>query len=367
MSLALQRQFVHVPALALGLVVATSADAWARRSDDSNAAAASTVLDDAAHAHDRNEVSTPSSAAPLAVTTRITPDPSHIADRLLLEVTVAYPAGYTVNLPTGVSFAPMHRLEVEALEPEPTGQGLRRVFRIALQHFSTGEATVPGFALTYVDPDGQVKTHSVAAQTFSVDALLANEADPSRKGEDPARSLVYPNERAQWVILASALALVIGALGSWLYLRWRSRTVEVPVVPPRPAHEIALEALQRLESRTNEMLQGERQILYFLELTEILKGYLQRRFAVEALDRTTEELRRELIRSTQAIAPLHVDEVVKLLQSCDLIKFARQTSTPSEALAALMQVRRMVEISRPIAVATPSVPAGHESRNEVQP
>ena len=49
---------------------------------------------------------------------------------------------------------------------------------------------------------------------------------------------------------------------------------------------------------------------YYVELTEIGKGYLERRFGVEALDRTTDEIRRALLRDPNAVAPLSADEVM---------------------------------------------------------
>jgi hypothetical protein len=52
---------------------------------------------------------------------------------------------------------------------------------------------VPAFPLTYLAPDGAVKTVQVPATGFTVSSLLANEPDPKRQGEDPAVSLEYPN------------------------------------------------------------------------------------------------------------------------------------------------------------------------------
>lgn len=285
------------------------------------------------------------SDGPVAVTTRVTPDPSQVGDLLKLEVTVAYPAGYAVNMPLGLKFDPLHLVSVDESEPESTGQGFRKVFTVTLQHFAVGEAKVPGFPLTYVAPDGAVQAAQVPPHAFTVTALLANEADPKRQGEDPPVSLEYPNTRAETAIYWAAGALLAGFVSALLWMRWRRRPRPVVLPPPEPAHLVALRQLDRLQ-QADYAARGEFQLHYLL-LTEILKGYLEGRFGVDALERTTDELRRALIGAGEAIAPLKPDEVIRFLQECDLVKFARFAPPAAEAQGALEQARGMVEASAP--------------------
>ncbi|MBK8260911.1 MAG: hypothetical protein IPK80_06170 [Nannocystis sp.] len=302
--------------------------------------------------------SSPSSdaSAPVAVTTRLTPDPSSIGDLLTLEVSAAYPSGYRVNLPMGLEFAPLHLVGVEEEEPVATGQGsLRKVFRVQLQRFATGEARTPAFPLTYVGPKGEVETVRVPAHAFTVRSLLANEADPQRQGEDPPVSIEYPAERAELVIYASAVAMAAGFVAALLWRRWRRRLRPVIGPPPVPAHEQALGALAELEGRG--LLETGLFEDYYVQLTEITKGYLEGRFGVEALDRTTEELRRELIRSGDRIAPLRPSEVIAFLQGCDLVKFARYAPELAAAREDLARVRAIVEETR-ADLARPAADAG---------
>jgi lipase chaperone LimK len=64
--------------------------------------------------------------------------------------------------------------------------------------------------------------------------------------------------------------------------------------PPVPAHVTAFQALEELE-RADLITKNQFQD-YYLELTEIAKAYIEGRFGVPALDRTTDELRRDLER-----------------------------------------------------------------------
>ena len=86
---------------------------------------------------------------------------------------------------------------------------------------------------------------------------------------------------------------------------------------------------------------------YYLQLTEIAKGYIEGRFGIDALDRTTDELRRALEQAAAQIAPLTPKELVRFLQACDLVKFARFAPPGDEAEAALAEVRKMVDDTAP--------------------
>jgi hypothetical protein len=294
----------------------------------------------------------PATDSPVAISARVTPDPSQIGDLIKLEVTVAYPTGYAVNVPLGLKLDPMHLVSVEETDPESTGQGLRKVFTFTIQHFNVGDAKTPAFPITYVAPDGAVQTAQVPSHTFTVTALLANEADPKRQGEDPPISLEYPNNTAETAIYFTAGALVAGFVSALLWLRWRRRPRPVVLPPPEPADRVALRALDRLKE-ADYAGRGEFQ-LHYLMLTEILKGYLEGRFGIDALERTTDELRAALLRSEAAIAPLKPTDVIRFLQQCDLVKFARFAPPPSEASDAIEQARGMVQATTVVAPAAAS-------------
>lgn len=299
------------------------------------------------------------SDGPVIVSTRLTPDPSNVGDLLVLEVVAGFPRDVRVNLPTKLSFEPLHHVRTVEGEPEPTGDGLRKTFKVELQHFEVGEAEIPSFPVTYVDADGGVHTVDVPAHRFVVESLLANEDDPQRRGEDPPISREYADTTAE-IVLWSALATLLLGLIAWLLVArfWRRRQVDLGP-PPVPAHEIALEALDELE-RGELLQQGEVQ-RYYVELTEIAKGYLERRFGVLALDRTTEEIREVLERDMQRVAPLSAEELMAFLGECDLVKFARLKPADTEAQQALGSVRTMVEGSIEVTPVAPEAAAAEST------
>jgi hypothetical protein len=279
------------------------------------------------------------------VSARVSPDPSSIGDLLELQVVAAYPRGISVNVPSGISFAPLHLVSITESSPEPTGEGLRKVIDIELQHFDVGEAKIPAFSLTYVTQAGEVETVEVPAQPFAVAPLLANEPNPERAPDDAPISIEYPNVLAETIIY-SAVATIAAGLLFWLLLRrWLRRERPEVVEPPIPPHERALAALDALEAAA--LVDDEQFAEHYLRLTEIAKAYIGARFAIEALDRTTDELNMTLRRHPDCVAPIDPRELIAFLQGCDLIKFARVAPPPERAHEATAYVREIVERTRP--------------------
>jgi hypothetical protein len=306
------------------------------------------------------QVSNPDS--PVAVTTRLTPDPSQIGDILQLEIIAAYPQGFSVNLPIGLDLSPLEVVSVDEAEAESSGAGLRKTFTLKLQQFGVGEARVPDFPLTYVDLQGRVETMQVEGRAFSVDSLLANEADPQRQGEDPPISLEYPNELAETIIYVVALVVILAIALALILVAIVTRKKPIVVAPPVPPHLRAFEALDELARRRHDMIEAGQFQDYYVELTEVAKGYVEDRFGFEALDRTTDEIRRDLGRAAERIAPLRAADLISFLQECDLVKFARFAPPADETEEALGTVRRMVEDTVP----RPKLDAA-ESKDEPEP
>ncbi|MFO7567544.1 MAG: hypothetical protein R6X02_33175 [Enhygromyxa sp.] len=286
--------------------------------------------------------------APISVTTRLSPDPSHVGDLLTLEVIVAYPSDHAINLPSGLDFAPLELVSSEPGPVESTGSGLRQRFTITLQYFEVGEAAVPSFPITWIDPDNQVHTYSVEPHPFVVESLLANEAEPEPQGPDPMFSLEYANVRLAEIIVAVIGGLLLATCLAVVFIMLRRRDKPVYVPPPIPPHERALADLDVLAGEREGLVSAGAYQDYYLRLTEIAKRYLGARFGFEALDRTTEEIQDLLTRKQVQVEPLDPKAVISFLQDCDLVKFARLSPPEEETREALLLVREMVERTRPI-------------------
>jgi hypothetical protein len=283
---------------------------------------------------------------PITVTTRLTPEPAYVGDLLTLEVIVAYPRDHSINLPSGLDFSPLELVAVEAGAVESTGNDLRQRFTITLQQFAVGEASVPSFPVTWIDPHDAVHTYNVPPHRFEISSLLGNEADPQPRGDDPMVSLEYANVRLAEILVAVIAALLLAALLATLLIVWRRRERPVQAPPPTPPHVRALADLDTLAREREQLIAARAYQVFYLRLTEIAKAYLGARFGFEALDRTTEEIQDLFTRGQVRVEPLDPKAVLSFLQDCDLVKFARLSPPDAETVEALQTVREMIEQTR---------------------
>ena len=160
------------------------------------------------------------------------------------------------------------------------------------------------------------------------------------------RLLEAPPEIPWAAILgAIALAIIIGlALARWLGRRRRGAGdgFGSPEVDP------SIEALAALRALTGLMNPGQSRE-FAIEVTAIVRLFLERRFDLVAPRRATEEFLREAAASNK-LDPSQRGLLEKFLRTCEAMKFGR-TEGSAEDLAATHQAAiRFVEASRGLPV-----------------
>ena len=188
-------------------------------------------------------------------------------------------------------------------------------------------------------------TFSVASAglILPVTSLVPPEATDVR---DLAPLVAFPRPWWPYLLLALAVLLFLGVL----FYVLRRRNQAPPALPPPPPepeispYDVARERLRALEAGAH-LDDAEAVKPFFVELSDILRSYLEHRIGVPALERTTSELLRELEGRTVRYklpgpAPARLREI---LQLADLAKFAKLTPPPAEGLAALDETRKTID------------------------
>jgi hypothetical protein len=173
-----------------------------------------------------------------------------------------------------------------------------------------------------------------------------------------------------WPLLA--LLVVAAAVYYFVYYRPRHRREHVEAPKPKvvlPPHEVALAALQALESK--KLWQEGHVKRYYTELTDILRAYMDGRFRVSTMEQTSDEIL-QTMRLTDGITNSSLQNLRQVLQLADLVKFARLEPLADENQLSLvnakMFISQTVEVkSVDTTAAITDVPGAEEQQDEPEP
>ncbi len=151
-----------------------------------------------------------------------------------------------------------------------------------------------------------------------------------------------------WPYVLLGLALVIVVTLIW-YMIWRRR--QPPPEPQEESDEDELPspaelALERLDALEGAPLTTKSQVeTYYVELSDILRTYIEHRLRIPALESTTQELMMELIHpNIQHQIPSGIPrQVEQILSLADLVKFAEVIPTIPEGRTAVEEAVKVVQ------------------------
>jgi len=167
-------------------------------------------------------------------------------------------------------------------------------------------------------------------------AAPANAADDIRDIRGPK---AVPTAGLWLVETAGAAALAALAYAAW---RWYRRVKNAP----KTASEIALAQLEN----ALRLMQPENAREFSIEVSEIVRKYIEARFNVLASHQTTEEFLHGLVEPSDALLARHQELLGDFLGHCDLAKFARWVLSVEE-------MKTMHESARTFVVETAKAPA----------
>ncbi|NBC09311.1 MAG: hypothetical protein GVY26_19140 [Bacteroidetes bacterium] len=222
---------------------------------------------------------------------------------------------------------------------ERTGQGQlqMREYKLTLTAFEAGRYDLPPVPVRYT-----LKGEQAVAWSNEL-SLLVNTL-PVETDSTQLRPLkdIAAEPLNFWDVLPYLIGILIGALVLGLVWYWLRQGKDRPA-PVKPPRRIALQAYtqQKLDELEQQQLWQKGEVkAYHDRLTYILREYLGYRFDIPALENTTDEIYRAL--SGQAISREVADQLYQLLQTADLVKFAKAEPPASFHAEALDRVRGFV-------------------------
>jgi hypothetical protein len=182
-------------------------------------------------------------------------------------------------------------------------------------------------------------------------AVPAASAAGTTAAADDIRDIRGPRPLASpWVLWALVGGGILAALSGYALWRWIKRRRDAP----EPSDvEVALGRLEA--ART--LMQPGRAREFSIEVSGIVREYIERRFHVMAAHLTTHEFLHDLVLSADPALAAHRDLLGEFLESCDLAKFGGWNLNIEQMSTMLEGARRFIQSAAASGSASTSVSA----------
>ncbi|TVZ56493.1 hypothetical protein OD91_1779 [Lutibacter sp. Hel_I_33_5] len=177
-------------------------------------------------------------------------------------------------------------------------------------------------------------------QAYLTDSLLINVAtiavDTTKIKKFPIKGIKGEpyqfNDFKHYLWWVLAALVIIGLLLYYFVFRKKKAEEEIEVVPDIPPYDEAMQKLKALDTKL--LWQNNKVKKYYSELTEIVRGYIERELKIPALEITTDEIIETLsgFQKTETIdtSKETIKKLKGLLQEADLVKFAKSKPMAEE-------------------------------------
>lgn len=263
-----------------------------------------------------------------------------IGDKMQYTITVRYPKGGRIELPSVLGN--LGAFEVKDYQTEETkakGEQVTQVWKFTLSTFTVGDYMIPPQIVEF--RAGQDTT----PQVFMTQPIAVKVKRTSPETVKDIADIAGPEEpavrRPWWLLLAALL------LGAAAWLAWRLRKRSAPTMageaPPPPPYDEAMAALGRIQAIALLRQNKARELCF--DLSFILRRYVSRRYGIDALESTSSEF-------IELMAALPLAHTLKpfaprFCEITDPIKFASAVMLETEATQLMDEMRRFIEATRP--------------------
>lgn len=273
------------------------------------------------------EISRTTEVGPVKATVTLSPSEPVIGDEIELQIVVATVKDIEVLMPefgealerySILDFVPQQQIDA-------SGKTVLTQ-KYTLQPFLSGEQSIPPILIEFIDhrPGSQPSPDDFDAYEllteridFSVQSVVPDSASDELR--PPLGELELPTTmsgRTKWFILAGVLLGVATIIAALLFAS-RLRTG----ILKRNAYEIAKQKLDRLLRDRNSDSPTLSIEQFYIEISALVRQYLENRFEVRAPELTTDEFL-QLAAAESELSAEHQQLLGEFLSQADLVKFA---------------------------------------------
>lgn len=280
-----------------------------------------------------------------------------VGDYIHYKIALTYRKGTTVYPPMiQDSLKNVSLLETEKPSESEKNGVVNATFVYVLSGYDSAGVKIPPIPVLYRSPgDTALQTASTNPVGFTVSTVKVNMQEGIKDVKAPIKIPLNLIWLLAWIIVA----LLVVAIAYYLYRRYKKRRAAAasvkPVVKVLP-HETALKALKDLEAQ--QLWQRGLIKEYHSAITEIIRRYFEKRFAMPAMELPTSEAM-VLLEKRSETEPIR-DLTYNFLSNADMVKFAKFTPMNSVNEEMMKQAYEIVNKT------VPAVPVNNgDSRGNV--
>lgn len=214
--------------------------------------------------------------------------------------------------------------------------------RLLITGFDSGLFKIPPFQFAVIPNSG--KPFITLTDSFML--LVKTVAVDTTKEFKPIKNIIFVKPGWLdyiWYFIGGLIFLALVIFVVIYFVKNKKTKKTAPSAPQISLQDHTLKLLNELEAQ--ELWQKNQVKEYYVQLTDIVRYYIEQRFRTPALELTTDELLYKAQMHRELLP--YVSVLTVILQTADLAKFAKWQPLPQEHIDAIDNAKKFVATSRP--------------------
>ncbi len=265
-----------------------------------------------------------------------------IGDHIQYQVTVTHKPQVKMLDLQELKTADLKILSKKDLPPQTAKGVVIRSRTYVLTTYDTGPRTIPAIQVNYLDSAGNKAIAASNEVPLTVKSVLSGADHRTDIRDVKGVTGILPQYQKYVPFVWGTLGILVLAVIIWLF-RSKFKKIFFPVDYLLNPYE---EAVKKLERLTHSLPSNQQKVKpFYLELSRVVRHYLERNFGIRAEELTTHELAERLNRLE--LAQETREKLIEFLESCDLVKFSQFLPPESDIREDVEKGKVVVELCQP--------------------